>query len=71
MELIMMKFRLNRRLFNKFHRVTIKEFIVFWIIDKMPKNLVWDYTYENLDDYLEDYLNDAISDRYESRWGNY
>jgi hypothetical protein len=54
-----MKFRLNRRLFNKWHRVTIKEFIVFYIISKMPRDLIWDYTLENLDDEIHDYISDC------------
>ena len=54
-----LKFRLNRRLFNKWHRVTIKEFIVFWILSKIDKSLVWDYTMEELADYLEDYISDC------------
>ena len=45
----------------------IKGKILYKILSMIDQSTVWDYCYEELDDYLSDYLNDSISDRYEMR----
>ena len=44
----------------------IKGRVIWKILRLIDKNTVWDYCYEELDDFLDDYLNDCIADRYDS-----
>ncbi len=64
-----MMMMINRRFLNKFHRKAIKETIFFYILRKMDKidnSLIWDFVYEEKEDFLDDYVRDLSyeDDRY-------